>query len=451
MTRIRLKNVDRFTDRHGKPRYYYREGKGPRVKLIGMPGSPEFMLSYEAAIRGEPVRREPSTRGEVGTFDRLVQDYFASMEFQGLAKSTQKTYRSVIERLLADEKIGHRMVKEMARDHVRAIVARRAATPGAANSLLQKIKVLIHFAIDNGWRTDDPTVRIKKFAKGEFHTWTEEEIAQFETKWPISTTERLAFALLLYTGQRRSDVVEMAWSDVRNGAISVVPLKTQRTTGVRLWIPIHPALAKILAVAKRSGPTILSTSFRKSFTGNGFGNYMADKIEEAGLPEHCVTHGLRKAAARRLAEAGCTTNEIASITGHATLQEVERYTKAAEQKRLAQSAIRRLQAESPRDDEDASPGEEFPQTDSEGLGNVEDLPAISTQIDRGSIPLGSTSPLVSPLNRLRFSQLFPNRCARFGILAGVLGRPTASSPTAPAFVARLLSCSARLPATSHDP
>src|SRR5690606_33868012 len=89
------------------------------------------------------------------------------------------------------------------------------------------------------------------------------------------------------------------------------------------------------------------TSFGKAFTGNGFGNFMADRIAEAGLPERCVTHGLRKAAARRLAEAGCSANEIAAITGHATLAEVSRYTKAAEQKKLAAAAIARLGAATP--------------------------------------------------------------------------------------------------------
>ena len=81
---------------------------------------------------------------------------------------------------------------------------------------------------------------------------------------------------------------------------------------------------------------------RLPFTAKGFSNFMADKIGEAGLPERCVTHGLRKAAGRRLAEAGCSANEIASITGHVTLEEVARYTKAAEQKKLARAAIGRL-------------------------------------------------------------------------------------------------------------
>ena len=77
----------------------------------------------------------------------------------------------------------------------------------------------------------------------------------------------------------------------------------------------------------------------------GFGNFMSDRIAMAGLPARCVTHGLRKAAARRLAEAGCSAKEIGAITGHRTLQEIERYTKAAEQKQLAVAAIGRLEAQ----------------------------------------------------------------------------------------------------------
>lgn len=343
MTLIKLKYIDRFVDRHGRERFYFRRDRGPRIPLPGRPGTPEFMVAYERAAIGEMPEKGPKQRGAPGTFDRLVQDYFDSPEYLRLAPSSKKTYRSVIERLVIDEGIGHRLVREMSREHVRRILAKRSETPGAANSVLQKLKVLIHFAIDNGWRKDDPTLRIKKYAKGEFHTWTEEEIAQYEECWPIGTTERLAFALLLYTGQRRSDVVTMSWDDVRDGTICVTPLKTKRTSGVKLWIPIHPALQEVLDVADEDEGTILKTAFGQSFTSNGFGSgFMAVKIDKTGLPKRCVTHGLRKAAARRLAEAGCTANEIAAITGHATLQEVSRYTKAAEQRKLAQAAMRRL-------------------------------------------------------------------------------------------------------------
>jgi len=374
VTGIRLKHIDRFADRHGRIRYYFRRGRGGRVALPGKPGTPEFMAAYQRAIDSTPIGPQPKLRGAPGTFGRLTQDYFASPEFLRLAHSSRRTYRSVIERLIEEENIGHRRVAEMTREHVRSILSRRSETPGAANSVLQKLKVLLHFAIDNAWRRDDPTLRLKKFASGEFHTWTEEEIAAFEKCWPIGTTERLAFALLLYTGQRRSDVVGMSWTDVEDGAIHVVPVKTRRSTGAKLSIPIHPALARVLATCGRRSGTILINKFGRPFTPHGFGNFMAGKIEAAGLPERCVPHGLRKAAARRLAEAGCSANEIAAITGHATLAEVARYTKAAEQRKLAKAAMTRLEgSRTPTDS----------QTRARGLGIVARNSNVSRGLEEG--------------------------------------------------------------------
>ena len=342
MTKLQLRHVDCFTDRHGHKRFYFRRGHGMRFALPGLPGEADFMAAYQAALHSEKVAAKLviKQRGNPGTFDRLVTEYFISPEFRRLGDSTQVAYRSVIERLILNENIGHRLVAEMKREHISRMIAKRADTPGAANDLLKKIRILIHFAIDNGWRTDDPTLRLKKFASGEFHTWTDDEIATFEARWPKGTCERTAFALLLCTGQRRSDVVEMSWYDVDNGSIRVV----QRKTGAKLSVPLHPDLSEALTVWPRRGERILVTTFGKPFTSNGFGNFMADKIAAAGLPDRCVTHGLRKAAARRLAEAGCSANEIAAITGHTTLAEVSRYTKAADQIHLAQTAIDRLTA-----------------------------------------------------------------------------------------------------------
>ncbi len=55
-----------------------------------------------------------------------------------------------------------------------------------------------------------------------------------------------------------------------------------------------------------------------------------------------TAHGLRKACARRLAEAGATANEIASVTGHKTLSEVQRYTDQADRVDMANAAIEKL-------------------------------------------------------------------------------------------------------------
>jgi integrase len=336
--KVKLPYVDGFEDRHGRWRFYFRKGKGARIALPERPGTAAFMVAYHKALEKIPPKQEERSRGQPGTFDRLAQDYFSSADFHRLADRTRRGYRSVIEHLIREENIGHRLVSQMTRQHVQKMVAKRASTPAAANDVLKKIKILLHFAIDNGWRKDDPTLRIKKFAEGEYHSWTDEEIAGYGRHWAIGTRERTAFALLLYTGQRTSDVKAMSWQDVENGAIRVV----QGKTGAKLWIPLHPELARILEAWPKTNLVMLTPSFGKPFTAGGLSHYMAKRIARAELPERCVTHGLRKAAARRLAEAGCSANEIAAVTGHVTLEEVARYTKAAEQKRLAQSAIGRL-------------------------------------------------------------------------------------------------------------
>jgi integrase len=87
--------------------------------------------------------------------------------------------------------------------------------------------------------------------------------------------------------------------------------------------------------------TFLVTEFGRPFTANGFGNWFRERCNEAGL-SHCSAHGLRKASAARLAEAGASAHEIASITGHQTLREVERYTRAAQRRKMAAAAMSRL-------------------------------------------------------------------------------------------------------------
>ena len=337
MTRIHLRYVDRFVDRHGHMRHYFRRPGGKRLALPGIPGSDEFMAAYKAALAGDDTpAAKPKVRGEAGTFSRLAAQYFMSPDFLRLRTRTQHVYRLVIERFLAEH--GHRRIDEMRRDDVKKIMALKAATPGSANDLLKKIRTLIKFAIDTGWRSDDPTQRIKTFPEHEFHTWTEDEIAQYEEHWPLGSRERTAFALHLYTGQRRADVACMAWTDMARNAIDVVQAKT----GARLTIPLHPNLSGALRAWPRRHVVMLTTAFNKPFTLAGYGNMMADAIAAAGLPDRCVLHGLRKAAARRMAEAGCTEKEIAAVTGHTTLKEVARYTRAADQKRLAAGAVAKL-------------------------------------------------------------------------------------------------------------
>jgi len=213
------------------------------------------------------------------------------------------------------------------------------------------VRLLIHFAIDEGMRRDDPTIGVKgiRIKSEGFHTWSESEIAQFEDKHPVGTRARLALALMLYTGQRRSDAVRMGRQHIKEGRIRV----RQQKTKIELNIPMHPALEEVIAASAAGNMTFLVTAYGKPFTAAGFGGWFRECCDGAGLPQ-CSAHGLRKAAARRLAEAGCTPHQIGSITGHKTLKEIERYTRAVEQGRLADSAMATV-ARAEREQELANP------------------------------------------------------------------------------------------------
>ena len=187
----------------------------------------------------------------------------------------------------------------------------------------------------------DPTTGAKVYAptsKAGFKMWEESDIAQFEARWPVGSRERLAFALLLYTGQRRGDIIRMGRQHVRNNALEL----RQGKTGTSVAIPIHPQLKAVLASSATGQMTFLTTETGAPFSPGYFTNWFGSAVRAAGLPLGLSAHGLRKAMCRRLAEAGCTVHEIQAISGHVSLKEVERYTKGVEQKRLANAAMERV-------------------------------------------------------------------------------------------------------------
>jgi integrase len=332
------KYVHGYLDRHGKPRFYFRRPGYKRTPLPGLPWSAEFMTVYQEVLAGQPVPIGVA-RTKPGSMKALTASYYQSVAFRRLRSTTQAARRSLIDRLCREH--GDKSAVTLERRHILILMGAIADKPGAANNLRKALRELMKHAIDIGWRDDNPTRDVQKIkvqSKGH-HSWTESEIAQFETRYPIGSREQLALALLLYTGQRRGDVVLMGRQHISGGILNL----RQEKTGAELAIPVHPALAAIIDATAREHLTFLTTRLGGPFKPTPFSNWFREVCDAAGLP-HCSAHGLRKAAARRLAEAGCTTHEIRSITGHASLQEVQRYTDAVEQKRLAVSAIAKVKA-----------------------------------------------------------------------------------------------------------
>jgi integrase len=335
MTSVRLLYVHEYRDRHGKRRRYFRRRGYKQISLPGEPGSPEFMKVYTAALSGNQIEQQPK-HGD-GTLSRLAARFYGSIEFSNLKPSSRAAYRAVLDPIL--EAHGHRTVSGLDRARARKIVESIGSKRrGMANLSISVMRRLMSYAIDLGLRTDNPFARLAEYKIGTHHTWTDDELAAFEKRWPVGTRERLAYALLLYTGQRGGDVVNMLRSDANKGSIRVV----QQKTGEELLIAVHPALTRAIKAAPANGVYLMGDLHGRKITRGALTRLMRRAAEAAGLPPRCVAHGLRKAAMRRLAEHSASTKEIAAVSGHATLKEVERYTKKADQARLSKAAIARL-------------------------------------------------------------------------------------------------------------
>ena len=333
------KYVSTYYDRHGKLRIYFRR-HGKLAPLPGPVGSTQFAKAYEAALaQAQPVQGKPHSYPpkSVGA---LVAEYRKSARYIAIKKSTKSAYNGPLEWLL--KHYGPAPVPEMTLADVIKIQGRKARDGlAAANTVVKILRILVGLSIDLGWRTTDPTLRVKKLKEGEHRAWDEAELASFEARWPIGTPERLGYALALFTGQRRSDVAAMTRMDVNrlNRTVRVV----QEKTGTKLMIPLHRDLWATLEAYPRDTIALLASSRGGPYTAESFGNLMADAIRAAGLPEGCKLHGLRKSAGMRLAEVGCTTREIMAVLGHRSLSQAEHYTKHVRQEKLAKTAIIKLE------------------------------------------------------------------------------------------------------------
>ena len=323
------------TDRHGRKRVRFRKGFYSTY-LSGVPYSDDFMQRYHAALDGDArqLQNFKEDHIEPGTIDAVIVNFYRSTDFLKLKHTTQRVRKNVLEKFRVLH--GKKRVALLTAAHLKAIIGDMANRPGAANNLLKVLRVLLRHAIDMGLIHDNPARNVRKFSVSSegFHSWSEEVVATFETRHKPGSRAHLALSLLLYTGQRRSDVVRMGWQHITGDLLNVV----QDKTGEVLKIPFHPKLATAIGNRPRTNMTFLLTELGAPFTAAGFGNWFRDRSNEADLP-HCSAHGLRKACAARLANAGCTSEQIKAITGHKTLSEVARYTKAADQERNAKQAL----------------------------------------------------------------------------------------------------------------
>lgn len=354
---MKLKHVRREVDRHGKVRFYFRKGgKGPRIALPA-PDAPDFAEKYAAAMAGTPKPKRPpapsTIRPKAGTLRWLCTEFWKSAEFSQLEPSTQLDRRRVAEACLREpiapgkpEVFADFPLDELTPKAFRVLRDRKLKYPNAANTRLKVFRAVFKWGLeaepDIVKSNPARDVSYLKVKGDGYHSWTVEEVEQFEARHPIGTRARLALALLLYTGQRRSDIIRFGEPMVRNEWLHFRQWKNRNKNPVDLSLPIIPELREAIRKTNLVGTeTWLVTEHGVPYSMAGFGNRFRDWCNQAGL-HHCSAHGLRKATAARLAELGCSDRHIMAITGHKTAAEVDRYTRGARQRKMAEAAATHL-------------------------------------------------------------------------------------------------------------
>jgi integrase len=281
----------------------------------------------------------------------LCSRYFASSDFKVLSERTRKVRRQIIETCLREpiapdavETFADFPLSELTAKAIRVLRDRKTDYPEAANARLKAVRQVFPWAIENDENdvTGNPARDVKYVhaATGGFYTWTADEVAKFQERHPIGSKARLALALFLFTGARRSDVVRLGRQNVSDGWLRFREAKGAAHTVKERELPVLPELQDVIDKTETGHLTFLVTEFGAPFTSAGFGNWFADRCKEAGVPGRA--HGLRKAGATIAAENGATEHQLMAIFGWTTAKQAGGYTRKANRKKLAGDAMRLL-------------------------------------------------------------------------------------------------------------
>lgn len=318
----------------GKVYRYLRAPGAKRQRLPDGPiSSPEFLAAYAAALQVAAVK----SKAKAGSIAEMIEAYLASQSYQSQSESYRRTIRRHAEeiKVQADDALAAHLTTEDIADDLEPLA------PNSAADRLKTWRAICRYGKVKRLLTSDPSLaaRRKPIPKTVGHpAWTDAEIERFRLHWPIGTVQRLTFELIFWTGARISDAVKIGPGMVgRDGVLQF----TQQKTGEPAFVPWtctlpHYARRMVtdqklvhMALGARTDKhmTWLATAQGRTRSSKALGHVVSEAAQAAKIEKSA--HGLRKARAKALAEAGATVHQIAAWTGHITLEEVEHYTREA--------------------------------------------------------------------------------------------------------------------------
>jgi integrase len=321
--------------------------RGKRIRIPGDYGSESFWEAYNEAVTGNaPVRR---SKGKSGSLQWLYDGYRQSAAWAELSQATHRQRENIF--LGVMKTAGNEPYKEVTRKAVEMGKDTRRATPAQARNFLDAMRGLFRWALAHGYVEVDPTAGVanpKKKKGPGFRVWTEDDVAAYQSKYPLGTRERVWLDVLLYTGPRRGDVVKLGrqheqliYDPVSGLEIKAISFKTEKGGEmIEVTIPVLPVLQATLDAGPTGDLTYICGASGRPLTKESFGNMFSAAARSAGVAKSA--HGVRKIAATTAADNGATVHQLMAIFGWVTTQMAELYTKEANRRRLARDAVHTL-------------------------------------------------------------------------------------------------------------
>lgn len=239
------------------------------------------------------------------------------------------------------DQLGHLPLASFTRRSIVRLQARIAEkTPKNAIETIKVMKMIFENACDLGEISANPAKDVRRpagYRSRQFDAWTEEQIATFLAG--AKPVWRRAAMVALYTGLRRGDLIRLNRGHIKNGWIVVDIAKTDGHTD----IPIHSALQRELnrglpVTSLMLVPTARGTEMEKGSLSHG----IRLECKRLGIEPDPPLHGFRRNAIIRLLEAGCTREEVMSITDQSEAM-VKHYAGRQHKRTLVKSAILKLE------------------------------------------------------------------------------------------------------------
>lgn len=321
--------VVRERSRHGRVMFFFRRGKGKRIRLPDAYPSVEFEAAYKAALVGEPTPKRARSFSPSDRLEWLVARFMESAVWAGTSPATRRQRELLY--ISAIKNANNPRFSDITKKHIQRAVDDRAGTPALAKNFLKSMRALFAWALKNDHVKVNPCDGVEpvKYKTDGFPPWNIDDVEAFCRKWPVGTKPRLAMELFLTSGLRRGDVHIAGKQHLRGNIFS---MKTAKT-GVEITVEFPQSLLDTIAATPTGDLHFMTRDDGKAFTSKeSFGNWFSARCRDANVAKSA--HGLRKLAATLAADDGASAHELMAHFGWLKVEQAETYTKKADRKRL---------------------------------------------------------------------------------------------------------------------